>query len=320
MIPQQYSINTPYIIGPVHCYTAVLNGDLVLFDTGPPTAEGKKFLADNIDLSRLKHVVITHCHIDHCGLAPWLAETTGATVYLPYADHLKIIHWNKRLCILNDLLVQMGFAAEMRASIVNRLSSGLRLSNLPTDYKIVEENFCFEEVEVISCPGHSQSDLVYAGENWAITGDTLLKGVFQSPLFDADFITGKRFQNYQSYCTSIVKLSRLKGKQILPGHRIDVDGVDDTLLFYLSKMFQRLEGVKRLGRTMDIAATIESMYGQFLTDPFHIYLKASEIVFMWDFLDHPALLIHAIQECSLYERLARKIERALVDNEPDCAC
>ena len=76
MKPFQHTINTPYIAGPVHCYTAELGGDLVLFDTGPPTAEAEQYLRDNIDLRRLKHVIITHCHIDHYGQAAWLEKNS----------------------------------------------------------------------------------------------------------------------------------------------------------------------------------------------------------------------------------------------------
>ena len=45
----QHTINTPYMVGPVHCYTAELGGDLVLFDTGPPTADGQRYLKEHVD-------------------------------------------------------------------------------------------------------------------------------------------------------------------------------------------------------------------------------------------------------------------------------
>lgn len=37
--------------------------------------------------------------------------------------------------------------------------------------------------------------LVYVGDEWAVTGDTLLKGIFQTPLLDVDLIHGGRFNN-----------------------------------------------------------------------------------------------------------------------------
>ena len=157
-------------------------------------------------------------------------------------------------------------------------------------------------IEVLGCPGHSQSDLVYTGNGWAITGDTLLRGVFQSPLLDADLESGGRFRNYQAYCDSIVTLAGLSSKQILPGHRQHVDSVEQTLLFYLKKMLRRVDYLSPHLSSRSVAEVIRELFPS-MTDVFHIYLKASEIVFMKDFLAQPLLLALALKEIGLYEPL-----------------
>ena len=86
MTIKQHTIDTPYMVGPVHCYTVKIKGELVLFDTGPPTDKARRYLREHVDLRSLQHVIITHCHIDHYGLASWLEKETEATVYLPYRD------------------------------------------------------------------------------------------------------------------------------------------------------------------------------------------------------------------------------------------
>ncbi len=78
MIPRQHTLNTPYLVGPVHCYSAELAGELVLFDCGPPNVEAMAQLQRDIPLERLKHIVISHCHVDHYGLAAQLQQQTGA--------------------------------------------------------------------------------------------------------------------------------------------------------------------------------------------------------------------------------------------------
>ncbi|NOY14159.1 MAG: MBL fold metallo-hydrolase, partial [Deltaproteobacteria bacterium] len=79
----------------------------------------------------------------------------------------------------------------------------------------------------LSCPGHSQSDLVYLGEDWAVTGDVLLRGIFQAPLLDIDLDTfSGRFDNYGAYCSSLCRMTELRDRRILPGHRRDVDSLD----------------------------------------------------------------------------------------------
>ena len=106
---QQHTINTDYQVGPVHCYSGNISGELVLFDTGPPTGEAQACLREELDLSRLKHVVITHYHVDHCGLVSWLEKETDADLYLPYRDTLKIEGYEERLRKLSGLLQQAGF-------------------------------------------------------------------------------------------------------------------------------------------------------------------------------------------------------------------
>ena len=49
----QHTINTPYMVGPVHCYTTEIDGALVLFDTGPPTEPAKEYFL-NHDYKRVR--------------------------------------------------------------------------------------------------------------------------------------------------------------------------------------------------------------------------------------------------------------------------
>ena len=308
----QLTVDTPYMVGPVHCYTGRLGGETVLFDTGPPTDLGRKFLADNVDLKNLRHIIITHCHVDHFGLAGWLEKNSGATVYLPYRDILKIRHHRDRLENLFSLLEELGFAD----GYLDRLKVYFRKSNifseLPERFLVAEKEIPEKlGIEVLSCAGHSQSDLVYATRGCAVTGDTLLKGVFQSPLLDVDLENGGRFKNYEAYCESIIRLSGLGELEILPGHRKKIKSVDETILFYVSKVFDRLNRLKLHIDRLTVAQVIEQVFGNVLKDPFHIYLKTSEILFMKDFLEQPGLLKVSLEQINLFSEVEEKFLRAV---------
>lgn len=297
----QHTFATPYPVGPVHCYSAELRGELVLFDTGPPTPGAISSLQREIDLSRLQRVICTHCHIDHYGLASWLEENTDAVIYLPYRDALKVEHHARRLVAAETLLRGFGFDNDYLAELRTVMDDGTIFPAFPKTYRIVEETDWWTELgfEVLPCPGHSQSDLVYAGEDWAITGDVLLDGIFQSPLLDIDLETGERFQNYHAYCQSLHNLARLRARRIFPGHRDTIPGVDATILAYLEKLIERtLRMLPDLGNG-SVAEISRRLFGGLAVHPFHLFLKASELVFMQDFVREPELLRTALEAVGL---------------------
>ncbi len=304
MIPVQHTVDTPYMVGPVHCYTIDHGDEIVLIDTGPPTDAGRDFLRRQIDLDRLKHVLVTHCHIDHYGQASWLEENSDARLYLPRPDIVKNERIEERLATMFELISAMGFKEDYLDQLRKRFTQSVMSPRFPENYLTAETDLPPHlGIKVLSCPGHSQSDLVYTGNGWAVTGDTLLRGVFQSPLLDVDLEKGGRFRNYEAYCSSVVKLAGLRTRRILPGHRRHIDSVERTILFYISKTLHRVSYLLPHLSDKSVAEVIAHLFSS-MSDPFHIYLKASEIVFMKDFLEHPALLQDALREIGLFEPVA----------------
>lgn len=306
---QQLTVPTPYMVGEVHLYTTEVNGELVLFDTGPPTAEGLACLQANVDFDKLRHVFITHCHVDHYGLADYLSKHSSAEIYLPHKDAVKIQNHQRRLEGIGSLLLEMGFDSHYLERFRQTVTSSDVFPSFPEHYQVVEETDVLERLGLsfLSCPGHSQSDLVYLGDAWAITGDTLLRGIFQAPLLDLNLDTfSGRFNNYAAYCKTLSQMIKLRGKHILPGHRQDVDSLDASILFYVGKLLERSERVKRFAQEDDVSSIVRQLFGDSMDNPFHIYLKVSEIVFMRDFLDSPHLLREALVNLDLFDVVAEK--------------
>ena len=306
---QQITVPTPYAVGEVHIYTTEVDGELILFDTGPPTATGLACLKKNVDLDRLRHVFITHCHVDHYGLADYLSKHSDAEIYLPHKDAVKIQNHHKRLDGIEGLLLELGFGACYVERFRQTVTSSGLFPNFPRRYQVVEETDALERLgfSFLNCPGHSQSDLVYLGDDWAITGDTLLRGIFQAPLLDIDLDTfSGRFDNYGAYCTSLRSMVKLRGRCILPGHRQDVDSLDVAILFYVGKLLERAKRIKKYACEDDVTSIVHQLFGPAMDDPFHVYLKVSEIVFMRDFLARPQLLGEALIHLDLFDAVAEE--------------
>jgi len=305
MIPVQHIIDTPCPVGPVDCYSIELAGELVLFDTGPPTAKAKQYLRNNLDLERLQHVIVTHCHIDHYGLAHWLEQESDATIYLPFRDQLKIVRHDERLEQLYDLLLQIGFESAFLEQLRKNMGDGSVFPPLPEKIQIIEEDLPPHlGLKTLSCPGHSQSDMVLIGDEWAITGDVLLQGIFQTPLLDIDLLTGERFRNYAAYCDSLRKLATLRDKQILPGHRQRIESVDSCILVYVGKLLERAARIKQMPMRMTAAEVVTKLFKDDAKIPFISYLKASEVVFLRDFLAQPDMLRDVLIEIGLFAQVA----------------
>jgi len=305
MTIRQHTIDTPYMVGPVHSYTVETAGELILIDTGPPTRSAKEYLRRNLDFSKLRHVLITHCHIDHYGLAHWLEEETEATIYVPYRDALKIRGHETRLEGMYQGLRELGFDNVYLEQLSRTLNSGLLFPPFPKKFRIIEDDLPRSlGIDHLDCPGHSQSDLVFLSEDWAVTGDVLLRGIFQSPLFDVDLETGERFRNYNAYCETLVKLGDIRKRRIMPGHRERVDGVEETILFYIGKMLERVRQLIPYADDNNIARIIDRLFGENLIEPFHIFIKASEIIFMKDLLEEPDRLRNALTTIGLFDAVA----------------
>jgi hydroxyacylglutathione hydrolase len=305
---RQHTIETPYMVGEAHWYSTEINGDLVLFDTGPATPEALACLTEQIDLDRLKYLFVTHCHVDHYGLAAHIAQNSPVVVLLPRMDAVKFRRHAERLHHIERLLLESGFDRDYSDRLRGTFTRHKVFPTVPARYEIVEDSDLPRRLGIswLSCPGHSQSDLVYLCGGCAITGDILLREIFQAPLLDVDLTTfAGRFRNYDAYCSSLMKLRGLEGYEILPGHRGYVNSLDETIIFYARKLMERARQVKRFAGTESILEVIRELFGKSFTDPFFVYLKASEIVFMRDFLAGPENLRHALEQIGLFGEVNR---------------
>lgn len=302
----QHTVQTPYMVGEVHFYSAELDNGLALFDTGPPTPEGQACLLADIDLSRLKYLFITHCHVDHYGLTSFVLENSNADIFIARMDAIKFNRHAERIECIAALLCQYGFSADFIQKLRESFTRHKIFPKIPEKYRIVEESAEIGALGVnwMACPGHSQSDLVYLLGDSAVTGDILLRNIFQAPLLDIDLESfAGRFRNYDAYCASLLKLAQLRAYRIMPGHRHYIESLDEAVIFYVKTLLERAVQILPL-RALPLTEMIERLFQGRLSDPFIVYLKVSEVLFMLDFIENPALLKVSMEEIGLFERVS----------------
>jgi 2,4-dienoyl-CoA reductase (NADPH2) len=89
----------------------------------------------------------------------------------------------------------------------------------------------------------------------------------------------------------------------MPGHRTSANSVDEALVFYVKTLMERAAQILPFkGQTVD--KIIGHIFKGRLTEPFFVYLKISEIVFMLDFLDNPTLLKSSLEQIGLFDAVS----------------
>lgn len=160
----------------------------VVVDPGPPIDDAWDRLVAGIEsvtaVEEVDHILVTHWHIDHAGLAPRLAETADATLHLHHEDAPLVGNYtvarDARVARDSDHLLAWG----VPESLVESLAEGDTPSPMPETFP-VEQLRDGDDVAGIEClhtPGHTAGHAAFlvpggAGDGPVpLVGDLLLPG------------------------------------------------------------------------------------------------------------------------------------------------
>lgn len=237
-------IPTPFPVGPVNVYL-IEGRESALIDAGPNTPGAWESLLQGLTrlgatVDQIRHIIITHAHADHFGLASRIAGESGASVWLHEddremaEDYPQALHaW---LGFLRDFLPQ----TEIETTRIERIcraierredcAAPVRAARLLRDGERLELNAL--TLSVIHTPGHSPGSicLYEAEERLLFAGDHLLRTITPNPVLQAfsDFL-GDRFQGLVRYFDSLKKLEPIPIARILPGHGEEMTDRDTRL-------------------------------------------------------------------------------------------
>ena len=190
-----HTIPTPYPVGPVKAYEFDYKGSHLLFDTGPPTQDGMDYLNANVDLEHLDYLLITHFHPDHYGQIRYIADHSPAEIIVSKYDACIYQRFEERKKFISEFLLGTGAPLSLIDELKQTLGAFKLSIPFVESFRVLEESQELLEslgIQYLSCPGHSQTDIIYLLDRYAVTGDTLLKNVFQTPLLGLDFFHAGR--------------------------------------------------------------------------------------------------------------------------------
>lgn len=218
----------PFRLMHVNVFILIHDDKVTLFDTGLNTPENflifeKSLRHVNKKVRDIESIFITHLHIDHCGMAGWIKDISGAEIYasefgrpfISRANEPDFIDTLKVFCLNN------GFPEETTENIAIFF---LNLKEAPGPFQIdqyYQYNRSYviggREFEAIPTPGHTRDHVsfFFPKEHVLISGDHVLPEI--SPNIGPD-LSAPDFHPLQSFLESLSSVGRLPVKKVCPAH------------------------------------------------------------------------------------------------------
>lgn len=147
----------------------ILGGDSpVLIETGPAsTLENLKagLNAHGLALEDVKHVLVTHIHLDHSGAAGWLAQA-GAQIYVHHVGARHLVDPSKLLASASRIYLDK--MDELWGTTVPAPAE--RVTAVTDDQRITAGGLTFRAIDT---PGHAWHHMAYQLDDVLFAGDAV---------------------------------------------------------------------------------------------------------------------------------------------------
>jgi glyoxylase-like metal-dependent hydrolase (beta-lactamase superfamily II) len=247
----RFHIPNPYFEGPTNVYL-IEGRELVLIDTGigtPATlAELEAALSrQGHALCNLRHIFLTHKHIDHFGLAYAIRERSGARVYVHEADYDEVAHFEERRAEVAEryrtFLTECGVPSEAIRSLTDLNIAFTQLGRSVSAEVLRDGQHLMlgdGDLKVIHTPGHTLGSVCFQYGNLLFSGDHLLPNY--TPNVGATDVDTEGLLS--QYLSSLEKISRLTGiTMALPGHGEPIEDIPARIAIIEAHHQQRLQQI-----------------------------------------------------------------------------
>lgn len=182
---------------------------------------------------QLRHIVVTHLHPDHCGLAARLRDASGATVWMHQADAEMLLHLTgsrRPQELLEEAMKQAGTPDSFRPAVLNSYDRLLRTFPALSPDAYLEDGAKLESwlgpLEVVWTPGHAPGlCCLHAAEfGYLFSSDHVIEDITPHVgwLPEPD---GSVEDTLGQYLASLDRLDTLQVEKILPAHGAPFQGL-----------------------------------------------------------------------------------------------
>lgn len=299
-------IPTPFPVGSINLY--VLFGEkITLVDTGPKTEHAWKSLIYQLNKNGLRikdidQVVLTHHHVDHCGLLSILQEhhpnikTFAHKATIPWIELRRdvvrsMVDFYKELYEEHGLSVAQIDGVKKLYAYFDQYTDSAKVDGIITDNELLEGNSSWR---IIHSPGHTQGhiSLYHEETKTLIAGDHLIEhtssGVYIEPPIEAN---GQRPKSLVDYKSSLEKINRMDIKMILSGHGKVITEPEQVVEQQLIRLNQRINKIKDYIKFEPLTANqiMQSIYSDRFENNLPLYF--SEILGALDLLENQGEII-----------------------------
>ena len=226
-------VPTPFLVGPVNVH--LLDGpEPALIDAGPDTAEAMAALRDGLaalghSLSDIRHLVITHAHPDHFGLAARVVTESGARVYSHRYNVNRLAAGGTDAEQRDGTLIQLLHESSVPASVIAGMykdfdASASYTQPLAVDV-VLDEGDALRlgqhDWKALHTPGHARGHVCLFDPNTRrlLSGDHLLRDISSNPIVEPP-LPGEteRPHTLSQYLRSLRRVADMDIAIALPGH------------------------------------------------------------------------------------------------------
>jgi glyoxylase-like metal-dependent hydrolase (beta-lactamase superfamily II) len=219
----------PFRLKHVNIFVFLEEGGFTLIDTGPNLDSVLPALEDSLArigrrVEDCRRILITHFHMDHCGLAGLIAGRSGASIYLSEIEGQTIRAFAKegdRASRLRSFGLEHGLD-EGTLDTVIRAFSAFKTATTPfTAAGTLADGDRLDvggrSVEIIATPGHSRGHISFhlPEERFLIAGDHILPHI--TPNLSPDLMT-PAFHPLESFLASLARIEELPVAMVCPAH------------------------------------------------------------------------------------------------------